>query len=99
MNQQDRGIQTVWKYEISLRDSPTVLGIPDGARILHVDDQHGIPTLWMLVNPDTPTVTRQFIVTGTGHLVPPSTYIGTAVGPIFVWHIWELDDKDPEDRI
>jgi hypothetical protein len=84
-------VRTVWKYPL-LIEKPTVHAIPSDDVIVHVADQGGVPTIWTIVDSDNELERRTFIVTGTGHPVTDddASYIGTAVGPIFVWHIWEL---------
>ena len=81
----------VWKYPLEMLEMQTIQ-IPAGAKLLHVDTQGTErPVLWAAVNPDMPMENRRFVVVGTGHLEIPKdcVYVGTAVGPVYVWHVFE----------
>jgi len=68
-----------------------------GARVLHVEAQNGIPTLWALVDPEADSERRSFSIIGTGHptnllaeqyvasLLPLGEWNGN-----FVWHLFEV---------
>ena len=85
---------TVWKYEITADDYIT-LRLPVGAKILSVQEQHGKPCMWCLVN-DKETVheTRIFRFAGTGHPIKDkhTNYIGTfqLFDGSFIGHIFEV---------
>lgn len=58
--------QTIWKYELTITDCQNI-SMPEGAEILTVQNQNGIPCLWVLVNPKNKTKLRTFEIFGTGH--------------------------------
>ena len=80
---------TIWKF--SFKALPLQeFNIPYGARLLHVGSQQDVPTLWVAVNPEQPLESRRFWIVGTGGEIPrDATYVGTSVGSVFVWHIYE----------
>lgn len=82
---------TIWKYTVPIQDK-LQLRLPEGAKILHVGNQGGSVQMWVLVDSTAPKSERDFLVIGTGHPVPervPIEYIGSAVVPPFVWHVFE----------
>lgn len=99
----------IWKYEIlpnSVRDGqyPIEVTAPRGARPLHVALQHGIPCLWMEVDPDQPKVRQTVLLcvgTGFGSVpteyddpgtpgiaVPRWRYFASLQEGSFVWHLY-----------
>ena len=88
---------TVYKYEVPVSDVPWAVGMPIGAKILHVGVSGTDPMttvwIWAEVARDVPTEIRSFQLTGTGHPVPDGlTYVGTAYEAMLplVWHVWEV---------
>ncbi len=69
-------MQQIWKWEIS---PDCELEMPEGAKILTVQEQHSKPMLWALVYPVMKTEIRKFNTYGTGHPIAeePGKYIGT----------------------
>jgi hypothetical protein len=61
-------MKTIWKFPISLTDRQTIQ-MPEGAKILDVQDQHGGLKLWALVDPTAPQGPRNICIHGTGHAV------------------------------
>lgn len=82
--------RVIWKFTIPLRDS-SVIGMPQGAKILHVREQNSQPTLWAEVDPKAPQKPRKIHVRGTGHVVSNKTgdYLGTVQIHPYVWHIYD----------
>jgi len=86
---------TVYKYTVPVDDYFS-LDLPRGAKILAVQEQHGEPQVWALVNPGNPTETRKFRLAGTGHPIKEDegllNYIGTfqLAGGSFIGHLFEL---------
>ena len=68
--------------------------MPVAARVLHVHEQGGIPTLWALVDDldGTPIERRKFRIVGTGHgdVEATDVYVGSAHCGAFVWHVFEV---------
>ena len=77
-----------WTLEVG---GPQTIRVPEGVVIRHVGSQEDRPVIWAEVDPEREWLPRAFCVIGTGHPIPNhATYIGTAVGMAFVWHIYEL---------
>lgn len=69
----------IWKFPLAIADEQDIL-MPGDASLLAVQMQHGVPTLWVLVTPDAPTVRRRLRIVGTGHPcddVTAAQYVGT----------------------
>ena len=68
----------IWKYEIPASGAG-ILEIPEGAKLLDVQVQGGVPCVWALVNPAAPAVGREFSTYETGQLLPDDTgdYLAT----------------------
>lgn len=71
------------------------LELPVGAKLRHVAEQHGGPTLWV----EHPTQTKihheteiwLIEVYGTGMEIPDPgglEFLGSTVGPVHVWHVF-----------
>lgn len=86
-------MKTVWKFSIPVADVVEI-EMPQGAEILHVNEQHHCPTIWALVDPSQPMEKRQFRFAGTGHPIQEE-HIGKFIGTFFqfdgslVFHIFE----------
>ena len=83
----------VYKYDVILDDTFT-LALPEGAEVLTVQMQHGIPRLWVRVDPTAPARPRQFRLAGTGHPIEDADdwrYVGTVQlqGGVLVLHLFE----------
>lgn len=87
-------MRTIWKFELITTDVQLVQ-MPAGATLLVVDKQEGSRfdiTLWAWVETNAPLVNRRIAVVGTGGPTPApevATYIGTAMCPPFVWHVFD----------
>jgi hypothetical protein len=86
-------MQTIYKYALSLGDFQT-LQLCEGARPLHVAEQHGHLCLWAVVDTNLAPASYLIRIAGTGHALPGDLeswkYIGTVhtLGGAFVWHVW-----------
>jgi len=93
--------RTVWKFPIPVNDVVTIR-MPRGAKVLHVGDQFGTPTMWALVDPLQPNENREFRFAGTGHPIE-GHHIGAFVGTFFmregglVFHIFETQSSQIEN--
>lgn len=87
--------RAIWKFPLDVADEQT-LNMPAGAKILTVQIQFGVPTIWAEVEPSEPKIQqRRIAVFGTGHTIPalkPLTYIGSVQqdGGNLIWHIYEI---------
>ncbi len=72
-------MKTIWKFVIEINDTIEVM-MPQDAKILTVQIQHEMATIWVMVNPDKPDVRRVLQIAGTGHDLTErlmGDYIGT----------------------
>lgn len=85
-------MKAIWKFEVPIINTATVLKMPVGAKALTVQMQGHKPCLWAEVSPGSPTEDRMFAWFGTGHQLPERlmTYIGTVQQECYVWHLYEL---------
>lgn len=73
----EESMRAIWKYQIH---GPRVtLEMPEGAKILSLQVQHNIPTLWVMVEPYAAKDSRTFRAVPTGGEFDAEglTYIGT----------------------
>lgn len=89
---------SVWKFQLQIIDRCT-LEMPQGARVLCVQPQNNLPTLWALVDLAAPMVKRDFLIFGTGHpldvaLWSRPIYVGTVQthGGNLVWHVFDIGE-------
>lgn len=88
---------TVHKYPVPLTDHFT-LQLPEGAKVLSVQEQHGSQCMWCLVREGAPPEPRLFRLAGTGHPIQEVSseeclyYIGTwqSMEGALVWHLFEV---------
>ena len=87
-------MKTIWKYPLRQIDEVISLEIPRGAKLLTVQLQDSMPTLWALVEKDAPyDDTRRIILLGTGQYIEHELgdYLGTVQTNIgLVWHAFEV---------
>lgn len=87
----------IFKYTI---EPDAYIEMPNGARILSVQVQNGVPVLWALVDPDAPLKRRDIRVYGTGHSirleVEDLEYLGTFQmhDGALVFHAFEVLPRD-----
>jgi hypothetical protein len=83
-------MRTIHKYPLELAPEVPVI-MPDGAEIIAVQEQFGLPTIWAIVDTDKPKKRRIFRIIGTGQNNVPdkSFYLGTVQIDGFVWHVFE----------
>ena len=86
----------IWKYQIDTTDTQKIL-MPDGAEILTVQIQGGVPCLWAYLNPNNTNTNRKIEVFGTGKPIPEGKrkYIGTyqLIAYFLVFHVFENLDQ------
>jgi hypothetical protein len=89
-------------YKYPLPEVDNVLELPVGARLLHVDAQHGAPMLWAMVEPGPDVEARRILIAGTGQPIDVEqealTHISTFLvsGGIFVSHAFEVRSEGGE---
>lgn len=104
-------MKRIWKFELPVSDVEYALAFPaEAGRILHVAMANTAQThVWMWAEVERPrdpaahadATLRTFRTFGTGHEIPPPPtgfareYVGTAVGPRLVWHVYETIKEPP----
>lgn len=87
-------MKTIWKWTLKIE---TTIDMPAGAKLLAVQEQHGEPQLWALVDPGADKHPRTFHVHGTGRDLPdePGQYVGTFQmrGGSMVFHVFEANNR------
>lgn len=66
--------------------------IPSDSKILCVQVQHGVPCIWVLVDPNVSKERKKIMIYGTGHpITEDGQYIGTfqVLGGSLVFHVFE----------
>jgi len=84
----------IWKYPIDTKDVNVIIDMPEGAKLLYFEAQKGIPTLWVLVNPEHKFEKRYFRIIGTGDTIEEDDdlkYVGTVqlAGGEYIFHLFE----------
>jgi len=72
-------METIYKYELEITDLQEI-SIPDKAKILTVQLQHGTPCLWCLVNPEMHLRPYHIVTKVTGRDIEDGfngEYVGT----------------------
>ena len=67
------------------------INMPIGCKIIHVDYQNDIITLWCEINDSMTVAKHYFQVVGTGQDVPRNgKHIKTLFDGPFVWHLYRI---------
>lgn len=87
-------MKIIYKYPITSSQMPVsvcTMRVPENNVPLCIQIQNNQICLWTLVDTEEPLVLREFLIMGTGHLMPKDgvMYLGTVQQPPFVWHIFE----------
>ena len=83
-------MRTIYKYNLAPVDEQTI-GLHKNYEILSVQNQHGMITLWVMIDTDQLMTEVVFYVVGTGNPMPPRRFInflGSVQIPPFVWHVF-----------
>lgn len=84
--------KTIHKYQLKLGGVLSI-PIPEEAKVLHFDNQYNAPVIWVELDASDQTVSRNFLVTGTGIELPAADleYIGTAIfnSGSLILHLYE----------
>jgi hypothetical protein len=83
-------MKTIYKYPLT---AVTRVELPEGSKLLTVQLQQGIPTLWALIDTTRPPTTRTIVLAPTGHTLDENfnDYLATVQMPDgFVWHAFEV---------
>jgi hypothetical protein len=84
-------MRKVWKYKLDMEGFQSIFEIPEGGKVIHVDNQRGNPTLWVEVDPIKSNEKRTFTYFGTGHTIPVDNWkhVGSCIIEPYVWHVYE----------
>lgn len=86
-------MQTIHKYTFKI-EGEVRIKMPKGARVLSVQIQNDIPTMWALVDTEREMETVLFHIFCTGDTIPrlfnygPLDHLATFQQGIYVWHIF-----------
>jgi len=86
-------MKKVFKYQLKFEDYIQI-EVPNDYKILSASIQHGIPCIWILVDPNNISVTLNLRMAGTGH--PISDEIVRFIDTIeldngsLIFHIFEI---------
>ena len=85
-------MKTIHKFPLQINTGQSV-SMPADAKILSVQFQHGILTMWAEVDTEAAPSVRAIYIFGTGHPIHEDDliYIGTVqqAGGNLVWHVYD----------
>lgn len=84
--------RVVLKYPAPHRD-PRTITVTEGAVVVLVDNQEGVPTLWVELDPAAPSVQWHVISVATGdpnRLEPGDVHLGSFVVRGDRWLVWHM---------
>lgn len=86
----------IWKYPLAVADVQEHF-MPEGAKLLDAQLQHGEPQLWALVDEKAKVGRRKIAIYGTGNPIPdapdaPGAYVASFQigGGALVFHVFDL---------
>ncbi len=96
-------MRSIWKYELSVTDVQ-VIQMPEGAELLCVQNQRGVPCVWALVETSRPKIMREIHIFGTGR--PCDSFKEGYVGTFqlrngdLVFHVFDVGEivAPPEEE-
>ena len=90
-------MKRIYKYTLNIIDKQKIK-MPYGSMILHVDMQNENLCLWAEVDTEAPQEEETFYVRGTGQPIPDDDayYVGSAVGSVLVWHVYQYIGREYE---
>lgn len=86
-------MKAIWKFDLEILESQEVR-MPEGARVLSVENQMERLVLYALVDTQAPKMERTVHIRGTGHPIAPrliqAEFIGTVkmVDGALMWHVF-----------
>jgi hypothetical protein len=86
--------RVIWKYQLQMQGGPQEILMPTGAKVVHVDMQRNLVTLWCECDPGAEMEGRSFRIVPTGGGAGVKAHhLGTAIEERMsgqsVWHIYE----------
>ena len=85
----------IFKYKVQINDYFTI-NLPKDSKVLTVQVQMDETYMWVLFNPEFPSIKRNFRLVGTGHPIIEDLsslrYVNTfqVRGGVLVFHLFEL---------
>lgn len=84
-------MNVIYKYPLTL-ETPQTLVLPIGSKVLSVQAQNGVPTVWVLQQEGEAVATTEVLVaviaTGESFEIENWNYIDTVQIGEFVWHVF-----------
>ena len=83
-------MKTIFKQKLDICDKQTI-ELPQDFKILHINEQNGVPCIWYKCTSDAPAVKLDIYCFGTGFRMdglPSMQYIGTVMIDGYVWHFY-----------
>lgn len=86
-------MRTIHKYVLEERTSD--ISTYEGAKVVHVAEQHGQVTVWLEVNTLQRECMRMLHVVGTGYEIPGGAHVGSLLtaGGHLVFHVYDEGDR------
>ena len=80
--------RTIYKYPMP--EYYSLISLDPLGKVILVDMQNEVPTMWVELDPDAKGVSREFAIIGTGREVPDDAqHRGSFQDGVFVWHLYE----------
>src|ERR1039458_8146523 len=99
----------IWKYPLPIIPKDRFeIAMPCGGRILSLQLQSGVPTIWALVDHAAKKVDREFLTFGTGQPLDSNDfvpnwdvleYVGTYPHSIFIWHVFVVKEQSTNEYL
>lgn len=87
-------MKVIWKFPMTSDNPENIFQMPAGAKIVFVDHQGGVLTMWVECDSSAPREKREFDVYGTGQEIVPdmATHLYSWQEGPFVWHLYEVTE-------
>lgn len=89
-------MKKIYKYELPIGGGAITIDDPI-EKVLSVQSQHGVPTMWAMIDFDLPNKSTHIISVGTGWEIAAGVdeYIGTVQDEHgFVWHYFSQEVRE-----
>ena len=86
-------MRTIHKYVLDTMTNS--ISTYEGAKVVHVADQHNQATVWLEVNTLERECMRTLHVVGTGYEIPGGTHVGSllSAGGHLVFHVYDEGER------
>jgi hypothetical protein len=80
-------MKVIYKYKLEV--NACVIELPMLSRVVCVNEQEGVPTIWVEQDLNNTPHDVKFVAIGTGGIVPDGfRYMGTCFIRDYVWHVY-----------